>query len=195
MALSGPRVAVRCGHAGDFGGVDGAFVGPPDAPLQLARVTVAGVAEPTPVRIDGDGLKGEAVADIGDDFVEVPVTVENPVVGQRRSTRVHAGRTDTSFEFIVAEPGWTMYMVSHFHYDPVWWNTQGAYTSEWREDPPGRARQTNGFELVHAHLEMARREPEYKFVLAEVDYLKPYWDTQPRTALTCAASSPRAASR
>ncbi|OSC42738.1 alpha-mannosidase [Mycobacterium decipiens] len=71
-------------------------------------------------------------------------------------------------------------MISHFHYDPVWWNTQGAYTSQWREDPPGRARQTNGFELVHAHLEMARREPEYKFVLAEVDYLKPYWDTRPQ---------------
>ncbi|MGD1111729.1 MAG: glycoside hydrolase family 38 C-terminal domain-containing protein, partial [Mycobacterium sp.] len=63
--------------------------------------------------------------------------------------------------------------------DPVWWNTQGAYTSQWTEDPPGRARQTNAFELVHAHLEMARREPEYKFVLAEVDYLKPYWDTRP----------------
>ena len=40
------------------------FVGPPDAPLQLARVALAGVAGPTPVRIDGDGLKGEAVADI-----------------------------------------------------------------------------------------------------------------------------------
>ena len=71
----------------------------------------------------------------------------------------------------MAEPGWTMFMVSHFHYDPVWWNTQGAYTSEWTEDPPGRARQQNGFDLVHAHLEMARRDPEYKFVLAEVDYL------------------------
>lgn len=80
----------------------------------------------------------------------------------------------------MAEPGWTMFMISHFHYDPVWWNTQGAYTSQWREDPPGRARQANGFELVRAHLEMARREPEYKFVLAEVDYLKPYWDTHPQ---------------
>ncbi|MGV0803109.1 hypothetical protein ABQF26_39395, partial [Mycolicibacterium elephantis] len=83
------------------------------------------------------------------------------------------------FVFTVAEPGWTMYMISHFHYDPVWWNTQAAYTSVWSEDPPGRARQTNGFDLVRAHLEMARREPEYKFVLAEVDYLKPYWDTHP----------------
>ena len=70
-------------------------------------------------------------------------------------------------------------MISHFHYDPVWWNTQAAYTSVWSEDPPGRCRQTNGFDLVRAHLEMARREPEYKFVLAEVDYLKPFWDTHP----------------
>ncbi len=160
------------------------FVGPPDAPVQLARITVTGVGKPTPIRVDGDGLQGTAVAlgdQAGDGVIEVPVTVERPVVGQRRSARVHAESAGTpcEFEFVVAEPGWTMFMVSHFHYDPVWWNTQAGYTSEWREDPPGRARQANGFELVHAHLEMARREPEYKFVLAEVDYLKPYWDTRP----------------
>ena len=155
------------------------FVGPPDAPLQLARVTVTRVAESTVLRIDGVGLSGEAIAHIGHEVVEVPVTVHRPVVGERRAARVHAGRASTDFQFTVAEPGWTMFMVSHFHYDPVWWNTQGAYTSQWAEDPPGRARQANGFELVHAHLEMARREPEYKFVLAEVDYLKPYWDTHP----------------
>jgi alpha-mannosidase len=158
------------------------FVGPPDAPVQLARVTLAGVDQPTKVRIDGAGLRGEAVADAGQEVVEVPVTVADPLkveVGQRLPARAHAGRTEAEFEFTVAEPGWTMFMISHFHYDPVWWNTQAGYTSEWREDPPGRARQTNGFELVHAHLEMARREPEYKFVLAEVDYLKPYWDTRP----------------
>jgi len=120
-----------------------------------------------------------AVAGAGSEVLEVPVTVEHPVVGQHRSARVHVGESSLAFEFTLAEPGWTMFMVSHFHYDPVWWNTQGAYTSEWREDPPGSGRQANGFELVHAHLEMARREPEYKFVLAEVDYLKPYWDTHP----------------
>jgi alpha-mannosidase len=159
------------------------FVGPPDVPVQLARVALAGVlagvTEPTPVRIDGDGVAGEAVAEVGQEVVEVPVRVDLPVVGQRRAARAQARGASVQFEFTVAEPGWTMFMISHFHYDPVWWNTQGAYTSEWREDPPGRARQTNGFELVHAHLEMARREPEYKFVLAEVDYLKPYWDTRP----------------
>ncbi|OBI18741.1 alpha-mannosidase [Mycobacterium sp. E2327] len=153
------------------------FVGPPDAPLQLARIGVAGCAEPTPIRIDGDGLSGKAIARPGSDVVEVPVAVERPVVGERRAARARAGRASRPFEFDIAEPGWTMFMVSHFHYDPVWWNTQGAYTSEWAEDPPGR--QANGFALVRAHLEMARREPEYKFVLAEVDYLKPYWDTHP----------------
>ncbi|MDT5138932.1 MAG: hypothetical protein QOD58_3194, partial [Mycobacterium sp.] len=155
------------------------FVGPPKAPVQLARVTVAHCTDPTPLRISGDGLRGEVVVEPGAQVVELPVTVDKPIVGQRRSAHIGAAGASLAFDFEVAEPGWTMFMVSHFHYDPVWWNTQGAYTSEWREDPPGRCRQTNSFELVHAHLEMARREPEYKFVLAEVDYLKPYWDTRP----------------
>jgi alpha-mannosidase len=159
------------------------FVGPPDAPLQVARVTINGGTEPKLVRVDGDGLSGETLAQIGRTVgqctVEVPVAVEHPVIGQRRDALVHIDGSRTPFAFTVAEPGWTMFMISHFHYDPVWWNTQGGYTSLWTEDPPGKCRQTNGFELVHAHLEMARREPEYKFVLAEVDYLKPYWDTHP----------------
>ncbi|ORB85538.1 alpha-mannosidase [Mycobacterium kansasii] len=155
------------------------FVGAPTAPVQLARVVVAECTETTPIRIDGDGLRGEAVAVSGDIMVEVPVAVDQPVAGQQRRARVHAEASNLAFEFTVAEPGWTMYMVSHFHYDPVWWNTQAGYTSQWREDPPGRARQANGFELVRAHLELARRDPDYKFVLAEVDYLKPYWDTHP----------------
>src|ERR1700756_5394625 len=133
------------------------FVGPRGAPLQLARVTVSGCTGPTPVRVDGDGLRGDALVEPGQEVVEVPVTVDRPVVGQARAARVHAGRARKAFEFTVAEPGWTMFMVSHFHYDPVWWNTQGAYTSEWTEDPPGR--QANGFALVHAHLEMAPPAP------------------------------------
>jgi alpha-mannosidase len=153
------------------------FVGPPDAPLQLVRVAYTDGAGT--VRVDGDGLSGHAPVPAGDGSVDIPVTVADPVVGQHRDARVVESDTVTPFDFTVAEPGWTMYMISHFHYDPVWWNTQAAYTSVWTEDPPGRARQTNGFDLVRAHLEMARREPEYKFVLAEVDYLKPYWDTHP----------------
>jgi alpha-mannosidase len=159
------------------------FAGPPDAPLQLVRIAYTGGAGPTPIRVEGDDLTtpAESPADpaAGDGTAEVPVHVGHPVTGQQRAARVIAGDDVVGFTFTVAEPGWTMFMISHFHYDPVWWNTQGAYTSVWTEDPPGDCRQTNGFALVHAHLEMARRDPEYKFVLAEVDYLKPYWDTHP----------------
>lgn len=157
------------------------FTGPPDEPLQLVRVDYRFCSRVTAVRVEGPGLEtvGDVSATPRGRTVEVPVRVTNPVPGDRRRARVVVGKTRTEFEFTVAEPGWTMHMVSHFHYDPVWWNTQAAYTSAWTEDPPGRCRQTNGFDLVNAHLEMARREPEYKFVLAEVDYLKPYWDTNP----------------
>ncbi len=137
---------------------------------------------PAPIRVEGDGLTTPAPRrpTPRGGVVEVPVAVTRS--GRRRAARgarASPATRSTPFEFTVAEPGWTMYMISHFHYDPVWWNTQAAYTSVWTEDPPGRCRQTNGFDLVRAHLEMARREPEYKFVLAEVDYLKPYWDTHP----------------
>ncbi|WP_099249745.1 NEW3 domain-containing protein [Mycobacterium sp. shizuoka-1] len=152
------------------------FVGPPDAPLQVVRADYRGAGAAQTVRVSGDGMASDDIALApGDGTVEIPVRVHQPVPGQQRRARVG----ELSFAFTVAEPGWTMYMISHFHYDPVWWNTQGAYTSLWTEEPPGRARQNNGFALVAAHLEMARRDPDYRFVLAEVDYLKPYFDTHP----------------
>jgi alpha-mannosidase len=124
------------------------FSGSPDAPLQLVRVNCTEGAGT--VRVEGDGLEGQTRAESGDGSVDVPVAVTDPVVGQQRAARVVTGDTITPFVFTVAQPGWTMYMISHFHYDPVWWNTQAAYTSVWSDDPPGRARQTNGFELVAA---------------------------------------------
>ena len=159
------------------------FVGEP--PLQIVRVDYTHAAVPTRVEVTGDGLSTPepATAVAGDGSVEVAVRIVDPVPGQRRSARVLSGESGQTehfaFEVVVAEPGWTMHMISHFHYDPVWWNTQGAYTSVWTEDPPGRCKQNNAFALVAAHLEMARREPVYKFVLAEVDYLKPYFDAHP----------------
>jgi len=81
---------------------------------------------------------------------------------------------------------WTIWLIPHFHYDPVWWNTQAGYTQTW--DQPqvahsGAARFAwpghSAFSLVKAHLAKACQDPDYTFVLAEVDYLKPYWDTYP----------------
>jgi alpha-mannosidase len=159
------------------------FVGRRDAPLQVVRVTYTGGLEPTVMRVDGDGVHTPqpvwAEPAPGEGVIEVPVRTPKAGPGQQVAATAVAGKTRLDFTLTVAEPGWTMFMVSHFHYDPVWWTTQAAYTSTWQA-PPGPARQMHGFDLVRAHLELARREPEYKFVLAEVDYLKPYWDTHPQ---------------
>jgi hypothetical protein len=116
---------------------------------------------------------------------EVPVATDGPpgisrpvtVILESAGTRVEQAATIT-----VAEPGWTMWMVSHFHYDPVWWSTQGQFTEARLvlPDEDGVLPDTRtAFELVRLHLEKARRDPDYKFVLAEVDYLKPYFDAYP----------------
>ena len=73
-------------------------------------------------------------------------------------------------------------MVSHFHYDPVWWGTQGQFTESRLLLPEADGSLPDvrtAFELVTLHLEAARRDPDYKFVLAEIDYLKPHFDAHP----------------
>ncbi len=92
-------------------------------------------------------------------------------------------RVTAEADLVVAETGWTMWMVSHFHYDPVWWNTQAGFTDTWLDLPLAQEKrmqfQRSAFDLVRAHLEAARDDEDYRFVLAEVDYLKPHWDTFP----------------
>jgi alpha-mannosidase len=64
----------------------------------------------------------------------------------------------------------------------VWWNTQGQFLQT-RLLLPGDDGQLpevrTAFELVRLHLDEARRDGDYKFVLAELDYLKPHFDAHP----------------
>jgi alpha-mannosidase len=165
------------------------FVGSASAPLQVVRVSFAaagagrvhvegtGVSTPTPVDV---ALRGDVTVEVG---VDTGGAEPGDVLPARAVVATGADQVQVDFDLVVASPGWTMFMVSHFHYDPVWWNTQAAYTTAWDElDFPGSprgARQLAGFDLVRAHLDLALAEPAYRFVLAEVDYLKPYWDAHP----------------
>ncbi|MET9885861.1 NEW3 domain-containing protein [Streptomyces sp. NPDC006430] len=192
------------------------FTGPPETPAQVVRVrirrerpagplyvTVHGPAITTPhariVRADagGDAATGASTgasrgASTAESTVEVAVRTAGAAPGTVLPATVRvatpAGRplAELPFDLPVAEPGWTVRLVPHFHYDPMWWNTQAAYTALWDAPPqPGAAE--NGWEytgvpaftLIPLHLQQAREDPAYRFVLSEVDYLKPYWDTHP----------------
>src|SRR6266481_4458324 len=186
-----------------IGGVDSTdlFVGSAARPRQIVRVrltnagpvmvtdlaavvTIAvggpGVATPEPVTLTGLTPGGETT-------VEVPIELTPPVAPGTvlpvlATALGPAGSSSLPARITVAEPGWVMWMVSHFHYDPVWWSTQGQFTEsrlllpdEHGELPEVRT----AFELVRLHLDAARRDPDYKFVLAELDYLKPHFDAHP----------------
>ncbi|MFG1876028.1 glycoside hydrolase family 38 C-terminal domain-containing protein [Sphaerisporangium sp. NPDC049003] len=148
---------------------------------QVVRVHVDGPPGEIEVRVTGPGAGG--VSRTARRPAEVGVSTGAPP-GTRVPIEVTCGDAVATAELVVSEPGWTVWMVPHFHYDPVWWNTQAAYTTTW--DDAGEVaqryrgeRQNAGFDLMREHLATARRDPDYKFVLAEVDYLKPYWDAHP----------------
>ncbi|MGW0945669.1 glycoside hydrolase family 38 N-terminal domain-containing protein [Streptomyces sp. NPDC002623] len=175
------------------------FTGTEDQPRQVVAVDVEhDPGRPVRLSVAGPGVHsvGETVVTVGEDGTvraEISVAADGLAPGERREITVTAEDgallARHTAEFTVAEPGWTMFMVSHFHYDPVWWNTQAAYTETWDvADDPARtglaartfdSRGQSGMSLVRAHCDLARRDPAYTFVLAEVDYLKPYWDAFP----------------
>ncbi|MEJ1110994.1 MULTISPECIES: NEW3 domain-containing protein [unclassified Kribbella] len=171
------------------------FAGSDDDPRQLLRVELTRSAGDgaLSVRVAGDGVSGTADLPPGDGpiRVEVPLEVTSSLRSQygasvAATVTVSAEGAEVASDsgtVVIAEPGWTMVMVSHFHYDPVWWNTQAAYTTSWDlQGPDGTTRPVythNAFSLVDAHLKLALRDPAYCFVLAELDYLKPYFDTFP----------------
>src|SRR5262245_23943686 len=119
------------------------FTGGAGRPLQIIRITVTGepgdhplhstvrvagngISQPEPFRIERDGEDetrtvgvGVEVADYHRPGTSVPVTVLGET-GPERS--------ELTAMITLAEPGWTMWMVSHFHYDPVWWSSQRQFT-------------------------------------------------------------------
>ena len=171
------------------------FVGTEEDPRQVLRVRVRGTGQgahgEARLRVAGARVRTEGEVAIGplapgeEARVEVGVITDGgPARGELLAAEavLDAGEASSrhAFEVVVAEPGWRMWMISHFHYDPVWWNTQAAYTEAWGAAIQYRSPfQEPGLALVKSHLEMARRDPDYKFVLAELDYLKPYWDVYP----------------
>jgi alpha-mannosidase len=171
------------------------FTGPVAAPRQVVEVTLTGPrTAPVSVRVQGPAVStpDPAIAEPGDGqiTVEVEVVFSAPAregtpcpVTAIAETIGGSGRLTLDGTVTVAETGWTMWLISHFHYDPVWWNTQAGFTETWLDQPLAQEKrmpfQRSAFDLVRAHLAAAREDEDYRFVLAEVDYLKPHWDLHP----------------
>ncbi|MDJ0381898.1 glycoside hydrolase [Streptomyces sp. G-G2] len=155
---------------------------------------------PEPGAAAEPGADDDAAAGSGDaadsgasvDPVEVAVRTPGAAPGDRLAATVTVSTPGGHplaaypFELTVAEPGWTVRLVPHFHYDPMWWNTQAAYTALWDAPRPPGAPEPGweytgvpAFTLIPLHLQQAREDPAYAFVLSEVDYLKPWWDSHP----------------
>src|SRR4051812_22948221 len=126
------------------------FVGTPEAPRQVLHVTLEqsladGVVELEVASAEPRGsvtatpVSGGLTVAAGDRRVRVDLPLvlpETAPAGAQLPVRVTArgergSEAEASGTVVVAEPGWTMVMVSHFHYDPVWWNTQASYTTDW----------------------------------------------------------------
>src|ERR1700746_947881 len=121
------------------------FGGTAARPLQVIRVTLAGdgpgpaAGAPVTVRVEGPAVTtprpAAATVPAPDGQADVEVGVEiaaphSPGSPVQVTAIAEAGqdRAELTATVNAAETGWTMWMVSHFHYDPVWWSTQGQYT-------------------------------------------------------------------
>ena len=160
-----------------------------DAPVTV-RIEGAAVTTPQPPEVAGPAPGGQLEVEVGVEIaaphaagspLQVTVIAESQTAGSPGAASGQ-DRAELAATITAAETGWTMWMVSHFHYDPVWWSTQGQYTQSriFLPDADGSLPDARtAFELVRRHLDQARRDPDYKFVLAEIDYLKPHFDAHP----------------
>ncbi len=165
-----PLQIVRVTLAGEAGDGNAAGGGGAGAPVAV-RIEGPALHTPQPAVLAGPDPGAERTAEVGVELA-APVTEGS----SRRGTVIAevvdstagpaagpAARAQTEAEIIAAVPGWTMWMVSHFHYDPVWWNTQAQFT-ETRlllPDDSGQMPEIRtAFELVGLHLDMALQDPD-----------------------------------
>jgi alpha-mannosidase len=79
---------------------------------------------------------------------------------------------DTKVERI--PPDWQrIHILTHFHYDPVWINKDGQ-----------RGYALSALSLVNQYINACAADPTYSFVIEQVPYLKPFWDTYPEHRAT-----------
>jgi hypothetical protein len=133
-----------------------------ERPLQVLRVELAG-PEGQIARVSAAGLQGGRgpwVDVVLAEHVQGLVAVGLSAASAGREDVVVTVQSDDhslsqTWGVLASDPGWTLHMVCHFHFDPVWWNSQANYTEDWPE--PVKAAhpyldfQAAAFDVVSAH--------------------------------------------
>lgn len=103
------------------------------------------------------------------ELIEVPYPPSFPPGRAKLVVQAQKTRTEREITLTHTDHDWEVHLVPHFHYEPGWWNTQANYVEGDR---------MSAFHLIHKYLEAAA-DPGFTFLLEEVPYTKPYWDTFP----------------
>ncbi|BAN00907.1 putative alpha-mannosidase [Ilumatobacter coccineus YM16-304] len=142
-----------------------------------AEITIT-VDDPAPIRVTDDRRLRLRVIDVPIEFNGPPPEPGDTVrLNVIVSTSVSSATAEVPL--LVHEPGRTIHLIPHFHMDPVWWNTQASTFDELdRFDWSGSPRmqfQRSVIDILRTHIDRAEDDPEYRFCVAEVDYLAPLW--------------------
>lgn len=126
----------------------------------------------------GGARARERAAAFGDGVPRL-LTLDAPAGGAFTARLVEGDAALETVKFTVPkpDPGWTMYLVPGFHFDPVWWNTQANYAETGRLLD---AHQGPGIGLVDAYLEQCAKNPEFKVALHQLPYLKTWIEANPK---------------
>ncbi len=127
--------------------------------LQVVRVTAEHTGS-VHAHVEGEGLRSarhgadQAPGPFGYEvLVDVSAHAPGTVLPARLVMRSGGETTEVGFSLAVAEPGWTVHLVSAV--SPL------------------------AFDVVRAHVELALADPAYRFTLPGGDFLRPYLDTRP----------------
>ncbi|HIJ73512.1 MAG TPA: hypothetical protein HPP83_05355 [Candidatus Hydrogenedentes bacterium] len=189
IAIGRVRAAAR--HTGQGRVVNEAlFTGTVSAPRHVIEVTVVNGAkadEKVRVSVHSKALDAEDSTDIvmkaeSIQSVRLSLPVPADAVGRavqgHAAARVHGRTIGADFEYVVPAPpkrAGTRLVLTNFHFDTTYYHEQRVYAM-------------GAFDIVRAYCELHRADPNFRSMLSEIDYLKPFFDVYPEERATLLAA-------
>ncbi len=166
------------------------FTGTVDEPrqvIQAALLNTSNVVVKARVSLRAESLKAEDSAEIvcaPNQVTTVRLSLATPrkaagtAVKAALSARLYGETIETAIEYAAATPpkyDGTNFVLSAFHFDTTYHEEQRVYAM-------------GAFEIVRQYCALHRQDPNFRSIISEVDYLKPYFDVYPEDRETLLAA-------